>query len=208
MTTWALLPGLMLNYSSTSVVMTMLLVMGVVVASAIYPARLASSLAVPDIQRHWRLPTPKGDTWEFSFPFTIHFKEALGLNAFLMTYFGGMSGRDIGGTSIVRNASFRETAERHFVLDADCWLAPYDLGVSQHVELHTIPSEDMEHYMLLMLKAKRLGGEIGAWMRTNRPFLNDFRKQFLLWKTLPKPDRERFMEMGATTLAEPGEVKV
>ncbi len=206
MTTWGLLPGLMLNYSSTSVVMTMLLVMAVVVASAVYPARLASSLAVPDIQRHWRLPTPKGDAWEFGFPFTIHFKEALGLNAFLMTYFGGMSGRDIGGTFIVRNISFEEITRRDFVLSADCWLAPYDLGVSQQIELHTTQSPDMEDYMLLTLKAKRVGGEIGAWMRTNRPFLNDFRKQFLLWKTLPKPDKERFMNIGATTLAERGKV--
>jgi len=202
-----ILPGLTLNYSSTSVVVTMLLVMGVVMASAIYPARMASSLAVPDIQRRWRLPAPKGDTWEFVFPFTVHLRESLGLNAFLMTYFEGMSGRDIGGSFTVKNATFAERRPKHYVLSADCWLAPYDLGVSQHVELHTRPSAEMEEYMELMLYAKRLSGEIGGWMRTNRPFLNDFRKQFLLWKTFPKPDRERFMRLGAERAGEDAEVK-
>jgi hypothetical protein len=201
-----ILPGLTLNYSSTSVVVTMLLVMGVVMASAIYPARMASSLAVPDIQRRWRLPPPTGDTWEFTFPFTIHLKEALGLNAFLMTYFEGMSGRDIGGTFTVKNVTFVEIEREHYVLSADCWLAPYDLGVSQHVELHTVPSKDMERYMELRLYAKRHSGEIGGWMRTNRPFLNDFRKQFLLWKTFPKLDRERFIKLGEERLGQAAEV--
>ena len=184
----------------------MLLVMGVVMASAIYPARMASSLAVPDIQRRWRLPPPTGDTWEFTFPFTIHLKEALGLNAFLMTYFEGMSGRDIGGTFTVKNVTFVEIEREHYVLSADCWLAPYDLGVSQHVELHTVPSKDMERYMELRLYAKRHSGEIGGWMRTNRPFLNDFRKQFLLWKTFPKLDRERFIKLGEERLGQAAEV--
>jgi len=201
-----ILPGLTLNYSSTSVVVTMLLVMGVVMASAIYPARMASSLAVPDIQRRWRLPPPKGDTWDFTFPFTIHLRESLGLNAFLMTYFEGMSGRDIGGSFTVKNVTFIGEKPEHFVLAADCWLAPYDLGVSQHVELHTMPSEEMPEYMELMLHAKRLSGEIGAWIRTNRPFLNDFRKQFLLWKTFPKLDRARFMKLGAERIGKAVEV--
>jgi len=118
-----------------------------------------------------------------------------------------MSGRDIGGSFTVKNATFAERRPKHYVLSADCWLAPYDLGVSQHVELHTRPSAEMEEYMELMLYAKRLSGEIGGWMRTNRPFLNDFRKQFLLWKTFPKPDRERFMRLGAERAGEDAEVK-
>ncbi|HIE09399.1 MAG TPA: ABC transporter permease, partial [Armatimonadetes bacterium] len=50
-----LLPGIYLNYSSVSAVASTLIVMLVVLLSTIYPARKASQIAVPAIERKWRL---------------------------------------------------------------------------------------------------------------------------------------------------------
>ena len=38
--------------------------MGVVLLSTLYPARKASEVATPAIERSWRTPDPVGDHWE------------------------------------------------------------------------------------------------------------------------------------------------
>ncbi|MFQ6048719.1 MAG: ABC transporter permease, partial [Phycisphaerae bacterium] len=63
--------GVELNYSSASTMLATLLVMGVVLLSAIYPSRIASQMAVPDVTRRWVLTEPQGDHWYFRFPFTV-----------------------------------------------------------------------------------------------------------------------------------------
>ena len=65
---YGLFPGLMVNYSSLSAVATVAAVMVVVLVSAAYPARQASRICTPGIERHWRLPRPKGGRSRFSCP--------------------------------------------------------------------------------------------------------------------------------------------
>ena len=81
------------------------------------------------------------------------------------------------------------------------WLAPFDLGVSQRVELRTIPTT-MEDVFELMLIVHRESGDVSNWKRVNRRFLNTLRKQFLIWRTLGTEDRERYLN--AQELAEAG----
>ena len=86
-TEYQLLAGLTLNYSSLSAVASTAMVMAVVMLSTIYPARQASQMAVPDVNRQWSFPDPDGDDWRFEFPFTISRKETLGLCAYLTRFF-------------------------------------------------------------------------------------------------------------------------
>lgn len=86
-TEYQLLAGLTLNYSSLSAVASTAMVMAVVMLSTIYPARQASQMAVPDVNRQWSFPEPEGDDWRFEFPFTISRKETLGLCAYLTRFF-------------------------------------------------------------------------------------------------------------------------
>ena len=81
------LAGLTLNYSSMSTVVATVIVMIVVLLSTLYPAIKASRMAVPDIERKWKLPEPEGDVWHFNLPFTVLAEEALGLNVFMRDYF-------------------------------------------------------------------------------------------------------------------------
>ena len=80
------LAGLTLNYSSMSTVVATVIVMVVVLLSTLYPAIKASRMAVPDIERKWKLPEPEGDVWHFNLPFTVLEEEALGLNVFMRDY--------------------------------------------------------------------------------------------------------------------------
>src|SRR5207253_2048030 len=83
------------------------------------------------------------------------------------------------------------------------WLAPFDLGVSQIVELNTTPT-DMEDVFELRLVIHRLSGDISNWKRVNRRFLNTLRKQFLIWRTLKQAERERYLLQEEAPVAEGG----
>src|SRR5207248_7991542 len=47
-----------LNYSGTAAILTMGLILLIVLLSALVPARLASQLAAPSIERSWKVPLP------------------------------------------------------------------------------------------------------------------------------------------------------
>ena len=205
-----LLAGFTLNYSSIAAVLSCILVMAVVMLSTIYPARKASQLAVPDVTRKWKLPPPEGDEWNFEFPFTVSGHEVLGLNIFLVGYFDSYSEESIGTFyTDGANLSKRETEDGEaFAIDMNIWLAPFDLGVSQHVTLKAIP--DAEHNIYsVALTLKRLSGEDASWRRVNQRFMNVIRKQFLIWRTVDSDAKDSYRDQGRELLIEtPNEVNV
>ena len=86
-----LLPGVDLNYSSMSAIITMGLVLGIVMLSALWPARAASRLATPSLQRDWKLPKPVGDVLALDLPFTVNETAARGVCAFLAEFLASIS---------------------------------------------------------------------------------------------------------------------
>jgi len=198
---WDLLSGLTLNYSSMSTVSSTIIVMLVVLGSTIYPAVKASRMAVPDIERKWRLPDPDGDEWHFDLPFTVLSEEALGLNIFMRDYFeahADESASDFYTDQVNFGSKRRSTGEEEYSTEMMVWLAPYDLGVSQGITLVTVPAgqeEDKDLYKIY-LQVHRESGEIASWKRVNRRFLNLLRKQFLIWRTFNVAIRNEFHERG------------
>ncbi|MHB1457707.1 MAG: hypothetical protein ACYC0V_12430 [Armatimonadota bacterium] len=71
-------------------------------------------------------------------------------------------------------------------------MAPFDLGVSQDIVLATVPTS-LEDVYELVLTIHRESGDVSNWKRVNRRFLNTLRKQFLIWRTLRKEDRDRYI---------------
>ncbi|MGN6725254.1 MAG: ABC transporter permease, partial [Tepidisphaeraceae bacterium] len=61
-----------LNYSGTSAMLTLGLILLIVFLSALVPARLASKIAAPSIDRAWRVPAPKDNRIIADLPFTIN----------------------------------------------------------------------------------------------------------------------------------------
>jgi hypothetical protein len=187
--------GLTLNYSSLASVTATLIVMATVVLSTLYPARMASRLAVPDVTRKWVLPPPRGDEWDFEFPFTVSGREVTGLYVFFRYYFASFEEQSVGrfytsGTTLRPSA---EGGEKGYELRMRTWLAPYDLGVSQDVLMRAVPTGDFGVYSI-HLRIGRLSGQAATWTRINRGFLNEIRKQFLLWRTLAPAAKAEYGE--------------
>ncbi|MBV9470390.1 MAG: FtsX-like permease family protein, partial [Abitibacteriaceae bacterium] len=95
-TTWSLLPGITLNYSSSAAVISTIIVMATVLLSTIYPAWQASRMSQPDIERRWRMSEPTGDIWRFQFPFTVSGQQPLGVAQFLADFFETHTDTSVG----------------------------------------------------------------------------------------------------------------
>jgi hypothetical protein len=201
------LPDLYLNFSSVSAVMTTMIVVAVVLLSTLYPARKASEVATPAIDRTWRVPDPDGDHWIVPLPFAVTGEQASGLNSFLGEWFKAYEEYSIGDfvTQNVESDEFEHEFGTGYQIRCMTWLAPFDLGVSQRVAIETTPTSTADVYDLRVL-IDRESGDISNWKRVNRRFLNTLRKQFLIWRTLKQSDRERYLmqaDMTAPVVSEP-----
>jgi len=205
---WELLVGLTLNYSSMSTVTSTIIVMLVVLGSTIYPAIKASRMAVPDIERKWKLPEPDGDEWHFDLPFTVLGEEALGLNIFMRDYFeahADESASDFYTDQVTFSRRQLDDGGEEYSTSMMVWLAPYDLGVSQQINLIIAPAGGEEEDLFrIFLNVHRESGEIASWKRVNRRFLNLMRKQLLIWRTFNVEVRGEFHERGRQEIEQPG----
>jgi hypothetical protein len=187
--------GLSLNFSSISAVMSTLIIVAVVLLSTLYPANKAAQVATPAIQRSWVVPDPEGDIWKIRLPFAVTGDQARGVNGFLAEWFQSYEGYSVG--DFITEGIYREAYEAEggqaFRIGCKAWLAPFDLGVSQHIKLETVPT-DIEDVFDLRLTLDRVSGDVSNWKRVNRRFMNTLRKQFLIWRTLSTAERDRYLE--------------
>lgn len=188
------LPGLYLNFSSMSAVTSTVIVVAVVLLSTLYPARKASEVATPAVDRSWKVPEPVGDNWDIVLPFAVTGEQAAGVNGFLKEWFQAYEEYSIGDfvTQDVQSDTFNTEHGLAYRISCKAWLAPFDLGVSQTVTLQTVPTS-MEDVFEVKLRITRESGDISNWKRVNRRFLNTLRKQFLIWRTLRASDREKYL---------------
>jgi len=199
---YELLSGLTLNYSSLSAVWATVIVIATVYISTLYPARLAASMAVPDVTRHWRFPPPVGDDWRFDFPFTVGGAEVPSMYIYLKTVFDAY-GEGSVGDFIARDVELgasENTLGMAYAVAMKTWLSPYDLGISQDVVLHAIPTGEHNIYKI-EIHIRRLSGDVASWQRMNRNFLKVLRKRFLVWRTLPSGIREDYQTKVGDTFA-------
>jgi len=199
-----LLEGMSLNYSSMSAVWSALLVVSVVLASTAWPAHMAGKLSVPDVTRKMKIPKPTSDRWEILFPFTVSSRESLGVMSFLRDYFAS-NDEDAVGSFTAANARFRsqetEKGLTELLFDADVWIAPLDMGVSQHVTIACVPDEEEPEITYLRFTIERRSGEFQVWHRMNMGFLRDMRKQLLIWRLVAPEEKERLAEEGRAILS-------
>jgi hypothetical protein len=185
-----------MNYSSTNAIVTILIVMATVLVSAIYPAVQASRSANPGILRTWRPPAAEGGLLRIVFPFTVSAYDIAGVVSFLREHFDNY--RDTGlGVFMSRDARL-VPRERGMALHARLALAPFDLGVTQAFELESVPSE-IPGIDEVRITLRRLSGQPKDWERLNKVLLDDLRKQFLIWRSLPHETMELYR---ARTLGE------
>ena len=199
LSSYGMLAGISLNYSSLSAVSSTLIVMATVFLSAAYPAKKAANMAVPDVTRKWAFPEPKGDDWRFDFPFTVGGAEVLGICAYLTRVFESYGEGSVGDFVTEGAQLSRRVTERYekpiYEVATKTWLAPYDLGVSQEVRMSAIPTGEHNVYRVAVA-IHRLSGDVASWKRLNRGFLNVLRKRFLVWRTIPAGAKEEYVREG------------
>ncbi|MDA3798524.1 MAG: M28 family peptidase [Kiritimatiellae bacterium] len=178
-----------MNYSSTNAIFAILVVMATVLLSTIYPAYRGAKSANPGVARNWKTPKPEGDKWMFTFPFTVSEYDITGVMSFILEHFNNFSDCSLGvflaeHTKIYANG-------KQLVLQSNIATAPFDLGVTQEFSITSVPSE-IEGVDEVHISITRNSGTTGDWRRTNRPFINDLRKQFLIWRSLPPETMEDY----------------
>jgi hypothetical protein len=190
-----------MNFSSLSSILTILIVMGVVMLSTIYPALKAGKSANPGVARKWRMPEPKDGKIEFLFPFTVSHSDIEGVLAFVKEHFDSHQDASLGLFSAQETRVFenQDGEYRSLSIESRVSLAPFDLGVSQHFKLYSQPS-DIEGIEEVMVELVRENGSLGAWMRGNQDFINDLRNQFLLWRSLPEESIRHYKEATASEI--------
>ena len=206
--TFELLGGVSLNYSSSAAISSSVLVILVVLVSSVYPARVASRLAVPDVVRRWQLPDPDGDTWRFPFPFTVNRNAIQSLCGYLYTYFNAYSHESVGKMYTEKTRILVEKGEGKdsiYAVQLLVWLAPFDMGVSQYLQFTLAPTE-VANISSIELYIERISGPVAFWQRLNLGFMLELRKQFLVWQTLKDEFHHEHVETARRVAAEAGEI--
>jgi hypothetical protein len=178
----------------------MSLILLIVFLSALVPARLASKIAAPSIDRNWKVPAPKGDEIIAHLPFTISKTAADGALAYLADFFDANREGSIGKFSAGQVDPFtfdNEQGQLHRGLKTIIWLTPFDLGVRQHLMLLIHPGEFPDIYEVQVV-LQRLSGDDGSWYRMNRTFLTLLRQQFLQWRSLSPQRMQHYIDTSHT----------
>ena len=186
------LPGLELNYSSLGAVLTVGAIALLVVASALYPARMAGRICTPGIERRWKLPVVKGEHLHIQLPFSLARREALGMAAFQAESWAANQEQSIGAGFYVEALQVEQVGEQVRVA-ARVWLAPFDQGVVQETAMEIEPGPD-PNYCDIHVDLALAAGDLATWQRVVRTFLDDVRKQFLIWRTLDADSRRYYAE--------------
>jgi hypothetical protein len=200
--TFDLLQGMNLNYSSMAAIVSSVIVMAVVLLSTLYPAKVAARTAVPDTVRRWVPPDPDGDRWEMEFPFMVGEGEVTGLCGFLSNYFNAYSEESIGNFYAEKVRVIEEQGERgsEYAVQLLLWLAPFDMGVSQYMQLEFLPTK-VESVYTVEIYIQRISGQDTFWQRVNHRFINGLRKEFLIWHTLEEAAKVHHRQIAEEMLA-------
>ena len=217
---WA---GITVNYSSMAGVAAMILVIAVVLVSVLYPSKVAGEIAIPDVNRSWTLPKADGNVLEVTLPFYMSYREHRSIGGFLLEYFQGHQDVSHGSFS-TGNIDFGficQTAPGLLDDDSHCpqqacefdaclrvgssvWLAPFDFGINQKVDLQFCPAADEPGFLEIKIRLIRESGEANAWRRVNKGFLHHIRKQLLLWRSFDLPTKQHYERLLAKAEKEMG----
>ncbi len=203
---WA---GLTVNYSSMAGVAAMVLVIGVVLLSVIYPSRVAAKIAIPDVNANFSLPVPVDNRISITLPFFMKYEENDSIGGFLFSYF--KSHQDVSHglfstgpvdlifsccnieemRNLVKNAAEPRSIYCTYIR-SKVWLAPFDFGIMQWVDIQFCPVDGNAAYLEVKVTMERRSGEEQVWQRINTSFIHDLRKQLLVWRSIDDSSHSHF----------------
>jgi hypothetical protein len=189
--------GMSMNFTSSTCVYASLAIAGATLLSTWYPARTAMRIAKPADNAGWTLPKPDADgRLSILLPFTFTHYDRIAVLAFFQRYFEGFgeggAGSFFSAEPELKLADHTDPlADGAYIpeLEVRVWLKPFDLGVSQllQIELATDPET---HEFIARMILTRLTGTLDAWLRLNGPFVAAIRRRFLHWRAISPEQKD------------------
>ncbi len=200
LTALGLTGGLNMDYSSIETIYASLAITAAVLLSTVLPARDAARMASPSGMAGWSLPKAVGDVMEFNLPFTFTPHDRVAVTAYFRRWLEANGAGSAGPFYCSHPDTLLLTgAELTPALRSTIWLKPYDLGVSQRVQI-SLPADPETREFIAHIRITRLSGHTAAWQRASRPFLGSLRKQFLNWRATTPADRAEMFTDAARIL--------
>jgi len=185
---------LTVNYTSSSVSVAIGSVIVLVLVASLYPLYKISTLVTPSLERKWRIPTkPKGDEWDIPIPFRIKDDEKAGGIAVFVKEYLWNNRIERTGVFTVETVDVSRTGPTVSVT-ARVQLAPYEQGIRQDIVLAITKSITEQRY-LVSLSLRRASGSVDSWVRFSYPFIDEMRKQMLVWSLLTPEEENRYVGM-------------
>ncbi|MCS7119623.1 MAG: M28 family peptidase [Nitrososphaerota archaeon] len=180
-------PDYTFNFMSISVMLSMILIIATVLLASLYPALLASKIVTPSLERRWKIATkPMGDVWEVPIPLKVEHFEALGVLRYLREYYEGAGSEKTGFLVL----SVSDININDLELSVDVILSPVEQDITQTAVFKAKKEEDKYQFFIIL---RRKTGDPKMWLNRTRTFLDDARKQFLLWKGLLPEQRRKYV---------------
>ncbi|MEM2465426.1 MAG: FtsX-like permease family protein [Candidatus Bathyarchaeia archaeon] len=177
------------NYASTFVIISMLIIVIATLLASVYPSAKASRLSVPSLRRKWEIPTsPKGDEWSIPLPFILTEEESGGALEYIKEYIDSSTGVY---EKFVSMASKISVSHSVYEIVSTIRLAPYDVGLTQNVRIRAVKAGG--NRMSFEIVLHRLTGHVDTWITSNKIFIDLIRKQFLNWRALSLSDKAKYI---------------
>jgi len=186
----------MVDFSSPYPALSVLFSMLAVIIAGVYPAVKASGYVTPSLERKWRIPTkPIGDVWYVPLPMSVSSKKiAYSMLAYIMEYL----------TSAILEEKFRVDEKPHIIkqdisgrkaigISLKVRLPPYDAAILEDTKILAIETEDGK--IAFGVHSRLLSGKRYLWIASHRNFIDEIRKQLLVWKSLREKDIEKYVKM-------------
>ena len=87
---------------------------------------------------------------------------------------------------------------------ANVWLAPFDFGIMQTVDIQFCPALEGEEFLEIKITLHRQSGESAVWQRINTSFLHEVRKQLLVWRSFDHAAHEQLQRSFQKVIADKG----
>ena len=183
--------GADMNFTSATCVYASLAIAAATLLSTFYPARAAMRIAKPADNAGWTLPPPDADgRLSILLPFTFTHYDRIAVLAFFLRYFEGFGEGGAGPffasePELGVSDHLDDLADGAYIpnIVVRIWLKPFDLGVSQLLEIEFPTDPDTKEYVARMVLT-RLTGTRDAWLRLNGPFVTALRRRFLHWRAV------------------------
>jgi hypothetical protein len=182
------------NFASLAILLAFGFVIVASIAGSVYPIQVAVKLANPSGRRKWTISTkPKGDEWEIPVMVKIASKqEILSILYFFREYFQGAGAVGRGFTI----DKVGEVDVENLRLEVFVRLAPYEEQITERVLLSCFGAEGGYFLNVYLMK---LTGVRELWQSSNILFIDDIRKQLLIWRSLTPEQQKRYLHPQETT---------